>query len=160
VREGIGDAALRAAVHAASADDVVDALPDGFDTEIGAHGWTLSGGERQRVRLARALLAEPDVLILLDPTSAVDAHTEARIADRLRRARAGRTTVVFATSPLLLGRTDQVAHLSEGRIVATGTHADLLAGDPGYHALVSRDGSDDFDFGGSVDAVGSERAAR
>ena len=63
---------------------MVDALPDGLDSPIGARARTLSGGQRQRVRLARALLAEPDVLILLDPTSAVDAHTEARIAERLR----------------------------------------------------------------------------
>ena len=79
------------------------------------------------------------MLILIDPTSAVDAHTEARIAQRLRDARAGRTTVVLATSPLLLGRTDLVAHLHGGRIVATGTHADLLERDPAYRTLVSRD---------------------
>jgi ABC-type multidrug transport system fused ATPase/permease subunit len=160
VREGIGDAEMRAAVHTASADDVVDALPDGLDTEIGAHGWTLSGGERQRVRLARALLAEPDVLILLDPTSAVDAHTEARIADRLRRARAGRTTVVVATSPLLLGLADEVAHLRAGRIVAVGTHADLLARDAGYRALVSRDGDSADDAVGAVGAGSSEWSTR
>ena len=82
------------------------------------------------------------MLILLDPTSAVDAHTEARIAERLRAARAGRTTVVIATSPLLLGRTDVVAHLRGGRVAATGTHADLLDRDPGYRALVARGSAD------------------
>ena len=81
----------------------------GSTPPIDARARTLSGGQRQRVRLARALLAEPEVLILVDPTSAVDAHTEARIAERLRAARAGRTTVVLATSPLLLGRADTVA---------------------------------------------------
>jgi ABC-type multidrug transport system fused ATPase/permease subunit len=91
------------------------------------------------VRLARALLAERDVLILIDPTSAVDAHTEARVAERLRTARAGRTTVVISTSPLLLGQVDTVAHVRGGRVVATGPHAELLDRDPTYRALVARD---------------------
>jgi ABC-type multidrug transport system fused ATPase/permease subunit len=117
---------------------VVDSLPDGLDSPVGARASTLSGGQRQRVRLARALLAEPDVLILLDPTSAVDSHTEARIADRLREARAGRTTVVVTSSPLLLGRADAVAYLSEGRVAAIGRHAELLERDPDYRAMVSR----------------------
>jgi ABC-type multidrug transport system fused ATPase/permease subunit len=85
------------------------------------------------------VLAEPEVLILLDPTSAVDAHTETRIANRLRAARAGRTTLVFTTSPLLLAVADTVAYLPATRVVATGSHADLLDRDPGYRALVSRD---------------------
>src|SRR5205823_5015946 len=128
LREILREGDLGAALHTASAEDVVDALPDGLDTAIEARARTLSGGQRQRVRLARALLAEPDVLILVEPTSAVDAHTEARIAERLRAARSGRTTVVLATSPLLLGRADTVAYLSGGRIVATGTHAELFEG--------------------------------
>jgi ABC-type multidrug transport system fused ATPase/permease subunit len=78
------------------------------------------------------------VLILLDPTSAVDAHTEARIADRLREARTGRTTLVVTSSPLLLGRADAVAFLSEGRVVALGPHAELLETDPDYRDMVSR----------------------
>ncbi|TDC66989.1 ABC transporter ATP-binding protein [Micromonospora sp. KC207] len=151
------DADVRAALHAASAQDVADALPDGLDTPIGARARTLSGGQRQRVRLARALLAEPEVLILVDPTSAVDAHTEARIARRLRDARAGRTTVVLATSPLLLGHADVVAHLSAGRIVATGAHADLLDRDPGYRALVSRTGGS---ADGDDESVEAGRARR
>jgi ABC-type multidrug transport system fused ATPase/permease subunit len=142
IRAGIGDAEIRAALRAASAEDVADALPEGLGTPIGGRARTLSGGQRQRVRLARALLAEPDVLILIDPTSAVDAHTEARIAQRLREARAGRTTVVLATSPLLLGLTDVVAHLHEGRIVATGPHAELLERHPPYRSLVARDSDD------------------
>jgi ABC-type multidrug transport system fused ATPase/permease subunit len=142
IRAGIGEPELGAALRAASARDVADALPEGLDTPIGGRARTLSGGQRQRVRLARALLAEPDVLILIDPTSAVDAHTEARIAQRLREARAGRTTVVLATSPLLLGHTDLVAHLHEGRIAATGTHAELLERHPPYRSLVARDSDD------------------
>jgi ABC-type multidrug transport system fused ATPase/permease subunit len=134
------DTRIRAALHTASAEDVVDALPDGLDTPMMARARTLSGGQQQRVRLARAALAEPEVLILIDPTSAVDAHTEARISERLRQARQGRTTVLMATSPLLLGRADTVAYLSDGRVVATGTHADLIDRSDGYRALVSRDG--------------------
>nr|WP_233604390.1 ABC transporter ATP-binding protein [Micromonospora sp. HM5-17] len=140
IRDDLNDGALRAAVRTASADDVVEALPDGFDTELDNRARRLSGGQRQRVRLARALLAEPEVLILLDPTSAVDAHTEARIAERLRAARAGRTTLLLSTSPLLLGYADTVAYLAGGRVVATGTHAELLEREPGYRALVARDG--------------------
>ncbi|MDT0531022.1 ABC transporter ATP-binding protein [Micromonospora sp. DSM 115977] len=133
---------ITSALHAASAEDVVDALPDGLDAPLDTRARSLSGGQRQRVRLARALLAEPEVLILVEPTSAVDAHTEARIAERLRRARAGRTTVVLTTSPLLLGRADEVAHLVAGRVAATGTHADLLDRDPGYRRLVARGDAD------------------
>ncbi|WP_430503215.1 ABC transporter ATP-binding protein [Micromonospora trifolii] len=132
------DERIGAALRTASAQDVVDALPTGLDTPIDARARTLSGGQRQRLRLARALSSEPEVLILVDPTSAVDAHTEARIAERLQAARAGRTTVVIATSPLLLGRADLVALLSAGRITATGSHADLLDGDPAYRHLVAR----------------------
>ncbi len=139
VREDLGDKEIRAALHAASAEDVADALPRGLDTPVGTRARTLSGGQRQRIRLARALLAEPEVLILLDPTSAVDAHTEARIAQRLRDYRAGRTTVVFTTSPLLLGCTDSVALLRGGRVVSTGAHHDLLERDTAYRALVARD---------------------
>jgi ABC-type multidrug transport system fused ATPase/permease subunit len=135
---GVDDARIDAALHTASAQDVAEGLPDGLATPIGAQARTLSGGQRQRVRLARALLAEPEVLILLDPTSAVDAHTERRIAERLYAARAGRTTVVLTTSPLLLACTDTVAHLRDGRVATTGTHADLIERDPHYRALVAR----------------------
>ncbi|MFF5179974.1 ABC transporter transmembrane domain-containing protein [Micromonospora sp. NPDC000316] len=145
------DDRIAAALRVASAEDVVDALPAGLDTPIDARGRTLSGGQRQRVRLARALLAEPEVLILVDPTSAVDAHTEARIAERLRVARAGLTTVVIATSPLLLGRADLVAHLSAGRITVTGSHAYLLDQDADYRHLVAR-GSGDSDLDERADA--------
>ncbi|GIJ20744.1 ABC transporter ATP-binding protein [Micromonospora lutea] len=150
VRAGSSDADLRVALRTASAEDIVDAHPDGLAMPVGARARTLSGGQRQRVRLARALLAEPDVLILIDPTSAVDSHTEARIARRLHAARAGRTTVVLTSSPLLLGNADLVAHLCQGRVVAVGSHVELLQGDPGYRALVSRDGV-------SADVDGSRR---
>ena len=160
-RPGTGDAEMWAALRAASAEDVVEALPDGLAAPINARARTVSGGQRQRVRLARALLAEPEVLILIDPTSAVDAHTEARIGERLRDARTGRTTVVLATSPLLLGYADTVAHLRGGQVVATSTHAELLDREPGYRSLVSRDTdpADTYSAGvdDAVDASGARR---
>ncbi len=132
------DHEIHAAVHTAAAEDVVTGLPDGLDSYVEAQGRDLSGGQRQRLRLARALLADPEVLILVEPTSAVDAHTESAIADRLRGARHGASTVVVATSPLLLDRADRVAFLVDGRVAATGSHADLLATEPGYRALAYR----------------------
>jgi ABC-type multidrug transport system fused ATPase/permease subunit len=134
---GGGDVAR--AVHTASAEDILEALPDGLDTVVTERGRSFSGGQRQRLVLARALAADPEVLVLVEPTSAVDAHTEARIAARLRVHRAGRTTVVTTVSPLLLDAVDEVAFLVDGRIVATGTHADLLATEPAYRTVVVRD---------------------
>jgi len=127
-----------AAVATASAGDVVEALPDGLATEVDERGRSFSGGQRQRLVLARALVADPEVLILVEPTSAVDAHTEARIADGLAAARAGRATVVCTTSPLLLDRADKVALVTGGRVVAQGTHRDLLGTEPRYRAVVTR----------------------
>jgi ABC-type bacteriocin/lantibiotic exporter with double-glycine peptidase domain len=101
-------------------------------------GRNLSGGQRQRVRLARAVHADPEMLLTAEPTSAVDAHTEAAIAERLAAARAGRGTVVATTSPVLLDRADVVHYLVEGRVAASGTHRELLAAQPGYRALVTR----------------------
>ncbi|MEV0459031.1 ABC transporter ATP-binding protein [Catellatospora methionotrophica] len=138
VHDGLTDAQLAAAIRTASADDIVESLPGGLDAAVEARGRNLSGGQRQRIRLAQHLLAEPDVLILVDPTSAVDSHTEARIADRLHAYRTGRTTVVVATSPLLLDRTDLVAYLRDGKVAAVGGHDELLATEPGYRALVVR----------------------
>ncbi|MFJ8509602.1 ABC transporter transmembrane domain-containing protein [Streptomyces avermitilis] len=137
--DGRDEAALARAVHAAAADDIVLGLPDGLETAVTAQGRTLSGGQRQRVRLARALLADPEVLLAVEPTSALDAHTEATVADRLHSARGGRTTVVTTTSPLVLDRADTVYYLVDGKVAASGSHRELLGGEPGYRALVARD---------------------
>ncbi|MFF9031722.1 ABC transporter ATP-binding protein [Streptomyces iakyrus] len=132
-------AATRKALHTAAAEDIVQALPDGLNSRMTAQARNLSGGQRQRVRLARALLADPEVLLTVEPTSALDAHTEATVAARLRAAREGRTTVVTTTSPLVLDHTDTVHFLHDGKVAATGTHHELLDTTPGYRALVARD---------------------
>ncbi|GHF52149.1 ABC transporter [Streptomyces mashuensis] len=134
-----GDAAVAAALHAAMAEDIVEALPAGTDTVISADGHRFSGGQRQRLVLARAVLADPEVLVVVDPTSAVDAHTEREIGRRLRAARAGRTTVLVSSSPLLLDQADEVAFLAGGRVVATGPHRDLLASRPDYRLVIQRE---------------------
>ena len=110
----------------------------GGRASLDERGRGLSGGQRQRVVLARALATEAPVLVLVEPTSAVDAHTEARIADRVTRLRAGRTTVVCTVSPLWLHHADRVVLLADGRVVADGHHDDLLATDPAYRAVVAR----------------------
>ena len=139
VRGRSSDADLYDALAVASAQDVVEALPDGLDAYVAERGREFSGGQQQRLRLARALLADPPVLILVEPTSAVDAHTEARIAARLRAARTGRTTVVMTTSPLVLDHADHVVYLEGGRVRAEGTHRTLLLDEPRYAATVTRE---------------------
>jgi ABC-type multidrug transport system fused ATPase/permease subunit len=134
----VGEAAVLDALHTAAADDVVRGLRDGLGSRIDSGGRNLSGGQRQRVRLARATLADPTVLLAVDPTSAVDAATEATIVDRLTRNRRGKTTLVTSTSALVLQGADEVHLLADGRVVASGTHTSLLRDQPAYAALVHR----------------------
>ena len=134
-----GAAAVAAAMQTASANDVLEALLGGMDATVTERGRSFSGGQRQRLVLARALAADPEILVLVEPTSAVDAHTEARVADRLHAQRAGKTTVVTTTSPLLLDRVDSVAFLRNGVVVAFGDHRDLLSDVPEYRAVVTRE---------------------
>ncbi|MCW2765261.1 MAG: yheI 1 [Nocardioides sp.] len=134
-----GARSVDSALDTASAADILEALPEGLETIVAERGRSFSGGQRQRLVLARALVVDPEILVLVEPTSAVDAHTEARIATRLRDHRAGRTTVVTTSSPLMLDAVDEVAFLREGRIVATGRHGDLLDTDPTYRAVVTRE---------------------
>jgi ABC-type multidrug transport system fused ATPase/permease subunit len=133
-----GEEDLRQALHAASAEDIIEALPEGLDAHVAESGREFSGGQQQRLRLARALVTDPEVLILVEPTSAVDAHTEARIAEHLAKARQGRTTLVCTTSPLVLDRADHVVYVEDGRARAEGVHRELLAREPRYAATVTR----------------------
>ena len=133
-----GDDEILAAIEIADAVDVLEALPEGLDARVDERARSFSGGQRQRLVLTRALLADAEILVLVEPTSAVDAHTEARIARRLHYARAGRTTVVVTTSPLVLDQADRVALIEGGRVVAEGTHRDLLRERPDYRETVTR----------------------
>ena len=125
-------------IRVANAEDVYDALPGGWQGILDERGRGLSGGQRQRLVLARALLADPEVLVLVEPTSAVDAHTEARIATRLADHRRGRTTIVTTVSPLLLHQADRVVLLEDGRAVGAGTHEQLLRDSTAYRGIVAR----------------------
>ncbi|GHA03204.1 multidrug ABC transporter ATP-binding protein [Streptomyces spiroverticillatus] len=127
---------LGPALAASGADEVAETLPEGTATPVTERGRSLSGGQRQRVALARALAADPPVLVLQDPTTAVDAVTEARIAAGVRDIRQGRTTVVVATSPALLAVTDRVLFLEGGRVTDTAAHADLLDRYDSYRTAV------------------------
>jgi ABC-type multidrug transport system fused ATPase/permease subunit len=135
---------LLAAITLADAHDVLDSVPDGLAGELPEKGRSLSGGQRQRVALARALLLDPEILVLVEPTSAVDAHTEARIAARLADARRGRSTLVVTASPLVLDHVDEVQLVQDGQLVARGTHDELLSGAAGagtaaaYRRVVGR----------------------
>ncbi|KGN39975.1 ABC transporter ATP-binding protein [Knoellia aerolata] len=134
----VDDLALTAALHTADAGDAVDSVDGGLDGELEERGRALSGGQRQRLALVRALLRDAEVLVLVDPTSAVDAHTEARIAERLVKHRAGSTTVVVTTSPLLLDRADRVLVVEGGVVTGSGTHRDLVRDHPAYQRIVQR----------------------
>ncbi|WP_329172249.1 ABC transporter ATP-binding protein [Streptomyces sp. NBC_01477] len=131
-----GGESAEGAMAAAAADEVARALPLGADTPVGDGGRSLSGGQRQRVALARALNADRPVLVVHDPTTAVDSVTEARIARGVRDFRRGRTTVLVTNSPALLAVTDRVVFLDSGRVSAEGTHTALLRGDAAYRAAV------------------------
>ncbi len=146
VLRGRGDADdgdVARALHTAVAHDIVDALPEGLSARTGAQARQLSGGQRQRIRLARALLAEPDVLLAVEPTSAVDAHTELAIISRVKAARAGRTTAIASTSPIVATEADLVVFLLDGRVCDSGPHQDLMARHPAYHELMTRASSED-----------------
>jgi ATP-binding cassette subfamily B protein len=129
------DEAVEAALTAAQARFAYD-LPWGLDTRIGEQGMALSGGQRQRIALARAILAGPDVLILDDPLSALDVHTEERVTRALHEILAGSTALVVAHRPSTVALADTVALLSGGVIAATGSHRQLLASNPEYAALM------------------------
>ncbi|TDU89681.1 ABC-type multidrug transport system fused ATPase/permease subunit [Kribbella voronezhensis] len=142
-----GAVSVEAALDAAQCEDILDVLrqslpsggTDATQAVLTERGRSLSGGQRQRVALARSLYVDPALLVLDEPTSAVDAHTEARIADSLRLLRSGRTTVVFTSSPLMLDRADRVVFVPDGRVEAVGTHHELINTNNRYRAVVTRE---------------------
>ncbi len=136
---------VRAAARLAQAHEFICELPAGYDTVIGERGFSLSGGQRQRVALARAVLRDPRVLILDDATSSVDAKVEAEIQAALRRVMEGRTTIIIAHRTSTLALVDQVAFIDDGRVVAVGTHEELLDTVPRYGEVLARD---DFEVPG------------
>jgi ATP-binding cassette subfamily B protein len=130
------DVITRAARLAGAAEFIED-LPEGYDTLIGERGFSLSGGQRQRLAIARAILADPRVLILDDATSSVDPTKEHEIRDALTEVMRGRTTIVIAHRPATIALADRVVLLGGGRVVADGTHSSLLASSPEYREVLA-----------------------
>jgi ABC-type multidrug transport system fused ATPase/permease subunit len=126
------------ALRVANAEDVYDALPGGWQGLLDERGRGLSGGQRQRVVLARALAVDAPIMVLVEPTSAVDAHTEARIAERVADLRRGRTTIVSTVSPLWLHHADRVVLFEDGTATVDGRHEDLLRDSAAYRRVVAR----------------------
>ncbi|HEV8462531.1 MAG TPA: ABC transporter ATP-binding protein [Gaiellaceae bacterium] len=125
------------AARLAGASDFVERLPEGYETVLGERGFSLSGGQRQRIAIARAILADPHVLILDDATSAVDATKEHEIRSALAEVMSGRTTLVIAHRPATIALADRVAVVDEGRVVEEGTHAELIARSARYRSLLA-----------------------
>ena len=153
-----GRVAAADALAAAQCADVLEALAQGsldatdpMDTRITERGRSLSGGQRQRLALARSLITDPEVLVLDEPTSAVDSHTEARIAEGVHALREGRTTVVFTSSPLLLDHADRVVLVHEGEVAAVGVHRDLVHTEPRYRAVVTRETEEEAALSGGLE---------
>jgi ABC-type multidrug transport system fused ATPase/permease subunit len=126
------------AAEAAQADAFVRALPRGYDTLVGERGLTLSGGQRQRIAIARAVLADPRILVLDDATSSVDASTEQQIKQALREVMAGRTTFVIAHRLSTIALADEIVVLEHGRVAARGNHDELLEESDLYREIVEK----------------------
>jgi ATP-binding cassette subfamily B protein len=129
--------AVRRAARLAGAEEFIADLPEGYDTLIGERGYSLSGGQRQRIAIARAILADPRVLILDDATSSVDPTKEHEIRDALAEVMRGRTTIVIAHRPATVALADRVVLVADGRIVADGTHSELLDTSADYREVLA-----------------------
>ncbi|MFD5319573.1 ABC transporter ATP-binding protein [Streptomyces sp. NPDC127098] len=140
-----GDEDLERALRVSQADGFVGALPAGSETQVGEQGLSLSGGQRQRLALARAVIGQPGFLVLDDPLSALDVHTEARVEAALREVLATTTALVVAHRPSTVQLADRVALLSGGRIAAVGTHTELLHGNAEYRHLMTGERAEEHD---------------
>ena len=143
---------VEAAARLAGAHEFIAGLPEGYDTLLGERGFSLSGGQRQRIALARAIVADPRILILDDATSSVDATKEHEIRDALAEVMSGRTTIVIAHRPATIALAQRVVLLDGGRVAAEGTHEELLAGDERYREVLAQ--------AAAVDAAQAELARR
>ncbi len=151
------DSVIRRAAALAGAADFIEELPDGYDTELGERGFSLSGGQRQRLSIARAIVADPRVLILDDATSAVDPTKEHEIRDAMAEVMGGRTTIVIAHRPATIALADRVVLLDEGRIVAAGTHSELLTTNARYQDVLASEtatGADEAESTGTTSSGG------
>jgi ATP-binding cassette subfamily B protein len=147
------DDVLRAA-RLAGAHDFIEELEDGYNTVVGERGFSLSGGQRQRLALARAIIADPRVLILDDATSAVDPTKEHEIRGALQEVMRGRTTIVIAHRPATIALADRVVLLDDGRVIAEGTHSELLLTSEEYREVLARTDLADEPDGSAGMAVG------
>ena len=136
-RPDAAPADIESAASLAGAHDFITALPDGYDTQIGERGFSLSGGQRQRIAIARAILADPRVLVLDDATSAVDPSKEHEIREAMTTVMEGRTTIVIAHRAGTIALADRVVLVDGGRVAASGTHDELLASSPRYREVLA-----------------------
>jgi len=150
------DEAVRAAAHVAAADEFIAALPDGYDTLLGERGTKLSTGQRQRLSIARAVLKDARILILDEPTAALDAETELLVLERLAAWGPGRLIFLITHRLSTIRRADQVLVLRDGRIVESGTHRELLARGGVYAKLATQENAlaPDSEAGAAAAATG------
>ncbi len=139
-RADAGDPEIERAARLARADSFIRELPDGYDTMVGERGFTLSGGQRQRIAIARAILADPRILILDDATSSLDAATERAVRDGLDRVMEGRTTIVIGHRTSTLSLAGEILVMDRGRIIGRGTHDQLIEDSAAYRSLTAADG--------------------
>jgi ATP-binding cassette subfamily B protein len=142
-RPDAADEQVREAARRAHADEFIEKLPQGYDTPVGSRGLGLSGGERQRIALARALIIDPGILMLDNATGSLDSRTEAAVLDELRRSLAGITTLMVAYRAQTLSIADRIVVLERGRVVARGTHEELIASSERYRELIARTAAED-----------------